>query len=74
MNHRYVMALCIALLLCRCCISASFTYAIILMLYLHSIPGTPEFLSRWITQDGLEKYFGLQRQRGQVNPNAQQER
>jgi len=69
-------ALCIALILCRCCIIASFTYAIILMLYLNSIPGTPEFLSRWITQDGLEKYFGLQRQQGQVNtnPNTQQER
>jgi len=42
--------------------------------YLLSIPGAPEFLSRRITEDGLEKYFGLQRQRGRVNtnPNAQE--
>jgi len=42
--------------------------------YLLSIPGAPPFMSRRITQDSLEKYFGLQRQRGRVNdnPNAQE--
>ena len=34
-----------------------------------SIPGAPPFLSRRITQDPLEKFFGLQRQRGRVNEN-----
>ena len=29
----------------------------------------PPFLSRRITQDPLEKFFGLQRQRGRVNEN-----
>ena len=39
-----------------------------------SIPEAPPFLSRRITQDPLEKYFGLQRQRGRVNenPNVQE--
>lgn len=39
-----------------------------------SISGAPPFLSRHITQDPLEKYFGLQRQRGRVNenPNVQE--
>ena len=38
------------------------------------IPGAPPFLSRRITQDPLEKFFGLQRQRGRVNenPNVQE--
>ena len=39
-----------------------------------SLPGAPPLLSRRITQDPLEKFFGLQRQRGRVNenPNAQE--
>ena len=39
-----------------------------------SIPEAPPLLSRRITQDPLEKYFGLQRQRGRVNenPNVQE--
>ena len=42
--------------------------------YILSLPGTPPLLSRRLTQDPLEKYFGLQRQRGCVNdnPNATQ--
>ena len=42
--------------------------------YVLSLPGVPPFLSRRITQDPLEKYFGLQRQRGRVNenPNVQE--
>ena len=38
------------------------------------MPGAPPFLSRRITQDPLEKFFGLQRQRGRVNenPNVQE--
>ena len=34
-----------------------------------TIPGAPPFLSRRVTQDPLEKFFGLQRQRGRVNKN-----
>ena len=37
--------------------------------YLLSLPGAPEFLSRRITQDSLEKFFGLQHQRRRVNDN-----
>lgn len=39
-----------------------------------TIPDAPPFLSRRITQDPLEKFFGLQRQRGRVNenPNVQE--
>ena len=39
-----------------------------------SLPGAPPLLSRRITQDPLEKFFGLQRQRGRVNenPNSQE--
>ena len=37
--------------------------------YVLSLPGVPPFWSRRITQDPLEKYFGLQRQRGRVNEN-----
>ena len=39
-----------------------------------SLPGVPPLLSRRIMQDPLEKFFGLQRQRGRVNenPNAQE--
>ena len=33
------------------------------------IPDAPPFLSRHITQNPLEKFFGLQRQRGHVNEN-----
>ena len=38
-----------------------------------SLPGAPPLLSRQITQDPLERFFGLQRQRGRVNenPNSQ---
>ena len=32
-------------------------------------PWCPPFLSRCIMQDPVEKYFGLQRQRGRVNEN-----
>jgi len=37
--------------------------------YVLSLPGAPPFFSRRISQDPLEKYFGLQRQRGRVNEN-----
>lgn len=40
-----------------------------LVRYLLKIPGVPPFLSRRVTQDPLEKFFGLQRQRGRVNEN-----
>lgn len=40
-----------------------------LVRYLFTIPGVPPFLSRRVTQDPLEKFFGLQRQRGRVNEN-----
>ena len=42
--------------------------------YVLSLPGAPPLLSRRLTQDPLEKYFGLQRQRGRVNenPNSQE--
>ena len=37
--------------------------------YVLALLGAPPVLSRRITQDPLEKYFGLQRQRGSVNEN-----
>ena len=37
--------------------------------YLFIIPDAPPFLSRRISQDPLQKFFGLQRQRGRVNEN-----
>ena len=37
--------------------------------YVLSLPGTSPLLSRRLTQNPLEKYFGLQRQRGRVNDN-----
>ena len=42
--------------------------------YVLSLPGAPPLLSRRITQDPLEKFFSLQRQRGRVNenPNVQE--
>ena len=40
-----------------------------LVRYLFTIPAIPPFLSRRVTQDPLEKFFGLQRQRGRVNEN-----
>ena len=45
-----------------------------LVRYLFTLPGVKSFLSEQISQDSLEKYFGLQRQRGRVseNPNVQE--
>lgn len=42
--------------------------------YVLSLPGGTPLLSRRITQDPLEKFFGMQRQRGRVNdnPNVQE--
>ena len=42
--------------------------------YLLSLPNAPPFVSRRISQDPLEKFFGLQRQRGKVNehPSVQE--
>ena len=42
--------------------------------YLFTLPGVKSFLSERISQDPLEKFFGLQRQRGRVNenPNVQE--
>ena len=40
-----------------------------LVRHLFTMPGAPPFLSRRLTQDPLEKVFGLQRQRGRVNEN-----
>ena len=40
-----------------------------LVQYLLSQPGVPPFLSRRVTQDPLEKFFSLQRQRGRTNEN-----
>ena len=40
--------------------------------YLFTVPGVKAFLSRRLSQDPLEQFFGCQRQRGGVhdNPNA----
>ena len=68
-NHWYV---CITL------ISTTFLFhplhSIELGQYLLMLPGSSPLLSRRITQDPLEKFFGLQRQRGRTNenPNVQQ--
>uniref|UniRef100_A0A1X7VAJ7 Transposable element P transposase-like RNase H C-terminal domain-containing protein n=1 Tax=Amphimedon queenslandica TaxID=400682 RepID=A0A1X7VAJ7_AMPQE len=37
--------------------------------YIFTIPGVNSFLSKRISQDPLEKYFGRQRQRGRVSEN-----
>ena len=37
--------------------------------YLFSLPGVKFFLTAKLNQDPLEKFFGLQRQRGAVNEN-----
>ncbi len=37
--------------------------------YLFKVPGVKSFLSEWVSQDPLEKFFGRQRQRGGVNEN-----
>jgi len=42
---------------------------IVLVKYLFTLPGVNAFLSERISQDPLEKFFGLQRQRGRVNEN-----
>ncbi len=53
--------------------TGTFPYAvksfIDLVTYLFSLPGVTAFLSERISQDPLEKFFGLQRQRGRVNKN-----
>ncbi len=53
--------------------TGTFPYAvksfIDLVTYLFSLPGLTAFLSERISQDPLEKFFGLQRQRGRVNEN-----
>ncbi len=45
-----------------------------LVRYPFTLPGVKSFLSECISQDPLEKFFGLQRQRGRVNenPNVQE--
>ena len=40
-----------------------------LVRFLLSLPGVEAFLSTKISQDPLEKFFGLQRQRGRSNEN-----
>ena len=44
------------------------------MRHLFTLPGVKCFLSERISQDPLEKFFGLQQQRGRVNenPNVQE--
>ena len=37
--------------------------------YIFTLPGTKYFLTAKLNQDPLEKFFGLQRQRGAVNDN-----
>lgn len=39
------------------------------MKYLFTLPGVNSFLSQRICQDPLERFFGLQQQRGGVNNN-----
>ena len=43
-----------------------------LVKYIYTIPGVEALLSEKLCQDPLEKFFGLQRQRGRVhgNPSA----
>ena len=45
-----------------------------LVRYLFTFPGVKSFLSEQVFQDPLEKYLGLQRQRGRAseNPNVQE--
>ena len=45
-----------------------------LVQYIFTIPGVKSFLSQRLCQDPLERFFGLQRQRGGVhdNPNAKE--
>lgn len=45
-----------------------------LIKYVFTIPGVKFFLSEKVSQDPLEKFFGMQRQRGSTNenPNAYQ--
>ena len=40
--------------------------------YLFGVPGVTKFLSGWLSQDSLEKFFRCQRQRGKSseNPNC----
>ena len=40
-----------------------------LVRYIFKIPGVQSFLSEKLTQDPLEKFFGMQRQRGSTNEN-----
>ena len=40
-----------------------------LVRYLFTVPGVISFLGQRICQDSLERFFGLQRQRGGVNDN-----
>jgi len=37
--------------------------------FLLNIPGVKSFLSEHLSQDPLEKYFGMQRQKGGTNAN-----
>ena len=45
-----------------------------LVRYIFTLPGVKSFVSERVSQDPLEKYFGLQRQRGRAseNPNVQE--
>ena len=40
-----------------------------LVKHVFTLPGVTAFLSERVSQDALEKFFGLQRQRGRVNKN-----
>ena len=52
-----------------CIISAIVPSFVQLVRFLFDVPGVNVFLSEKISQDPLEKFFGLQRQRGKTNDN-----
>ena len=52
-----------------CIISTIVPSFVQLVRFLFDVPGVDVFLSEKISQDPLEKFFGLQRQRGKTNDN-----
>ena len=61
---------CTACICDLCFIILSLAHSFVeLVQYLFTVPGVSAFLSNRICQDPLEKFFGLQRQRGRVNEN-----